>query len=101
MLHVTPAALTHLRQMLSNSRMPPGTVVRLARTARQRTDMTYAPPEADDYVVDDEHGPVLAIEASLARALDGLIFDHSQEAKRGTTEAGFIMRLPPPAQEPR
>jgi hypothetical protein len=97
MISVTRRAAVEIRGLLkphrpTQSRARGGHVLRLTFDGRSGIAMGLGAPAADDVVIGDADGPVLAISAGLAPRLDGLVFDWIIAEVQGLGRGGFSFR---------
>lgn len=98
MILMTHNAAELLRSMLTSTQAAPDQALRLAPDGRGGIARTIAAVQAGDVTVADAAGPLLAVEAALARRLDGLVLDWVV-GERGTARLGrFAFRRPTPAE---
>jgi Fe-S cluster assembly iron-binding protein IscA len=97
MIQVTENAATEIKNVLSANKSDEEHGLKLVPVEQGGVGITIDKPQPGDAVLKDGERPLLIVDSTIARNLDGVVLDVSDEDKKRSGGARFVLRGQPGA----
>jgi hypothetical protein len=92
MIQVTETATTELKNVRVSNRVPGDRGLKLVPGERGSLSLTIDRPQLGDDVLEDGDSPLLIVDSSIARRLDGVVFDVVIDETKPGAGSRFVLR---------
>jgi hypothetical protein len=92
MIQVTETAATELKSVLASNGAPSDRGLKLVAGDEGHMSLTIDKPQLGDDVVKDGDRPLLIVDSTIARHLDGVVFDVAVEERSKGQGSRFVLR---------